>query len=81
MERVKLNLPSPLELSGDVAGNWTKFSQRLEFYLQATGKDASSDKTKTAILLTVAGSEAIDLCNTWTFREDEHVTARKMKLL
>ena len=74
MERVKLNLPSPLELSGDVAGNWTKFSQRLEFYLQATGKDASSDKTKTAILLTVAGSEAIDLYNTWTFREDEHVT-------
>ena len=63
--------PPPLDLTGDVAGNWKKFDQKLELYLQATGKDAANNKTKTAILLTVGGTEAIELYNTFTFTEDD----------
>ena len=67
MEDFKLLQPSPLILSGDVAGNWDKFHQRLSFYLQATSKDTSASKVKIAILLTVGGPEAIELFNTLVF--------------
>ena len=73
MESAKLSHPAPLELAGDIAGNWTKFHQRLELYMQATGKDTASEKTRVAILLTVAGSEAIELFNTWTFTAEERI--------
>lgn len=80
MEQVKLKLPSQLELSGDIAVNWTKFAQRLELYFQATGEETESDKTKVAILLTVAGTEAIDLFNTWSFTAEERTTDSQNKL-
>ena len=72
MDNLKLLQPSPLVLSGDVAGNWRKFNQRLLLYLQAIGKDAANNKTKIAILLTVGGNEAIELYNTFTFNEADY---------
>lgn len=66
-DELKLALPRQLVLSGDSAGNWKKIHQYLELYLQGSGKDLSSNKTKVAILLTCAGEEALELYNTCSF--------------
>ncbi|XP_064472560.1 uncharacterized protein K02A2.6-like isoform X1 [Ornithodoros turicata] len=68
-----LRPPDALVLSGNVAENWRKFQQRLEFYLEATeveGK-ARSDKKKIATLLHVAGPEAVEVFNTFTLTSGE----------
>ena len=67
----KLPPPTPLVLTGDVAGNWKSFQQKLDLYLQAIGKDTANNKTKTAILLTIGGTESIELYNTFTFSDDD----------
>ena len=72
MDDLKLLQPPPLILSGDVAGNWEKFHQRLLLYLQATAKDTAASKVKIAILLTVGGSEAIELYNTLVFADTDY---------
>ena len=41
--------------------SWKKFKQRFELYLEAIDKATAADKTKKAILLTVAGEEAISV--------------------
>ena len=40
-------------------------------YLLAIGADSKSDKQKIAIFLTVAGQEALEVYNTFTFEDDE----------
>ena len=50
-----------LQLSGDIAGNWRKWKQRFQLYLQVIGKEDSESKTKNALLLTVAGNDTIKL--------------------
>ena len=42
-------------------------------YLEAIDKTSASDKTKNGILLTVAGEEALDVFNTFTFVEADKV--------
>ena len=66
--------PPQLDFTGNVADNWKKFKQRFELYIEAGEKTTASDKTKNAILLTVAGAEAIDVFNTFTFTEADHVS-------
>ena len=63
--------PSSLILSGNVDMNWKRFKQRFQLYLQAIGGDDKSDSQKIAMLLTVAGSSAIEVYNTFTFTEEE----------
>ena len=65
----KLPPPDPLQLTGDISGNWKRFQQKLELYLVAIQKDSAGHKTRVAILLTVAGTEALELYNTFTFVE------------
>ena len=70
----KFQPPPTLDLTGNIAENWKKFIQRFRLYLEAIEKSTASHTTKTAILLTVAGSEALDVYNTFTFATTDHVS-------
>ena len=70
----KFQPSSRLELSGNVATNWRRFSQQFNLYLVAIEKSTASDDTKNAILLTIAGTEAIDVFNTFQFNAEDKVT-------
>ena len=76
----KIPPPSAMQLSGDIAGNWRRWKQRFQLYLQAIGKADEASKMKNAILLTVAGNNTIELFNTFTFtdeqKEDDQVTIK-----
>ena len=65
----QLNKPSALSLSGNLSENWRKFIQQVEIFLQAAGKDQESDAVKIAILLNLAGPDAIELYNTFTLSD------------
>ena len=43
-------------------------------HLEAVDKSNATDKSKNAILLTIAGSEALDIYNTFVFTEADKVT-------
>lgn len=68
-----LKPPEGLSLSGNVADNWERFIQRVELYFEATatGTTVRTDKQKVALLLRVAGPEAVDVFNTFTLTEDQ----------
>ena len=63
--------PKGMTFQGNVSDNWTRFRQRLELYMEALNMDTKPDKRKIAILLTVAGQEAVDIFNTLTFADGE----------
>ena len=67
----QLRPPSELKLSGKVAENWRRFKQGFELYMSAINADEKPEKQKIAIFLTVAGQEAIDVFNTFTFTEEQ----------
>ncbi|KAH7979016.1 hypothetical protein HPB49_007779 [Dermacentor silvarum] len=65
--------PEPLRLEGDISKHWELFKQRFHLFLTAT-EPASKKReasTKTALLLSVAGEEAFETYNTFSFMEDE----------
>ena len=63
--------PVKLEFEGNVAENFRRFSQQFEIYMSASGFDTKevSKKKQAAILLNLAGEEAIEVYNTFTFDE------------
>ena len=63
--------PAKLEFEGNVAENFRRFSQQFEIYMSASGFDTKevSKKKQAAILLNLAGEEAIEVYNTFTFDE------------
>ncbi|XP_077525587.1 uncharacterized protein LOC144136799 [Haemaphysalis longicornis] len=65
--------PDQLLLSGCIAKNWDLFKQKFELFLQATAdpKEPRSEATKTALLLSVAGNDALEVFNNFTFVEGE----------
>ena len=63
--------PKGMTFQGNVSDNLTRFRQRLELYMEALNMDTKPDKRKIAILLTVAGQEAVDIFNTLTFADGE----------
>ena len=67
----QLKAPTELRLSGNVQDNWNKFKQRFELYLTATGMSDKPEQRKVALFLTMAGPEALEVYNTFTFTEDE----------
>ena len=67
----QLKAPTELRLSGNVQDNWNKFKQRFELYLTATGMSDKPEQRKVALFLTIAGPEALEVYNTFTFTEDE----------
>ena len=70
MERVKP--PEPLNWTGNVDCEWRTFKQRFNLYLQALGLDTKPDARKIALLLTVAGPQAVEVFNTFVFAGRDH---------
>ncbi|XP_049272080.1 uncharacterized protein LOC125758679 [Rhipicephalus sanguineus] len=68
-----LKAPPPLQLTGNLSENWRRFRQKFDLYLQATTtkEHPRSEAAKAALLLSVAGDEALDVLNTFKFEEDE----------
>lgn len=66
--------PAALKLTGNLDANWRTFKQQFELYLAAIDVEESAQKRKVALLLTLAGTEAIEVYNTFTFtgREDKN---------
>lgn len=69
-----LRLPEPLQLTADGGRNWKLFRQRFDLFLQATAATDKprSEAAKTALLLSVAGEEALDVFNNFVFAEGEN---------
>ena len=70
----KFQPPSQLNSgSGNVAEKWRKFKQQFGFYLVAIDKSTAPDNSKNAILLRIAGEEALDVYNTFVFADADKV--------
>ena len=65
------NKPQGLSFDGNVSDNWRRFKQQFLVYLTAANLDEKSGKTKTCILLNLAGSEALEIYNTFQYSHDE----------
>jgi hypothetical protein len=66
-----LKPPGTLKLTGNLDANWKTFKQQFELYLTTIGVSETSNKRKIALLLPVAGTEAIEVYNTFTFDPEE----------
>lgn len=62
-----LRPPEGLKLIGNVDSNWRHFKQQFELYMSATGMDNKPEPRRIALLLTVAGPQAIEVFNTFEF--------------
>ena len=69
--------PEPLVFEGNLAEQWKKWKQELNFYLIATEKSDKSDAIKSNILLTCIGKKGREVYNTFTFATDRD----KMKFI
>lgn len=63
--------PMQLKLTGNVDANWRAFKQWFQLYVSAVGLDSKPDERKIAMLLTIAGPEALEVYNTFTFETEE----------
>ena len=66
-----LKPPEPLSWTGNVDCAWRTFKQRFILYLQAIGLDSKPDARKIALLLTVAGPQAVEVYNTFVYASAE----------
>ena len=71
MENV-LKPPRNLSFEGNVSENWRRWLQQLRLYYAATGIDKKSEKIQCSTLLAIAGEDAIEVFNTFTFEEDDN---------
>lgn len=78
------NLPPPkaLCLSGNASENFKLFKQQYELYVNAIGLSTASKERRSAILLNLAGEEALKIYNGFTWAPavgdpegEEHVPA------
>ena len=63
--------PSNLFFESNVAENWRRFKQKIEIFIVASGYDQKSNKEKCCMLLNLAGEQAIEVFNTFSFEEGE----------
>ena len=70
----KLQPPSALALTGNLAENWRRFKQQFKIYEIASGLARKDGKVRAMTLLHVAGSEALEVYNTFQWDEDEDNT-------
>ena len=59
-----------LSLDGNLSENWRRFKQHFDIYLLASGKKNAAEDVKVALLLNLAGEEAQEVFNTFTFAEE-----------
>ncbi|CAN7947430.1 unnamed protein product [Ixodes pacificus] len=66
-----LKTPEPLQLSGNLFENWKRFKQKAELFLKSTASKERprSEAAKAAVLLSVAGDEALDVFNNFKFED------------
>ncbi len=55
--------PEKLSFEGDVAGNWKKWKQMFELYLDAKDATGKSDKVKIGMLLSAMGPDGVERFN------------------
>ena len=67
----KLQPPSALTLTGNLAENWGRFKQQFEIYEIASGLGRKDGKVRAMTLLHVAGSEALEVYNTFQWDADD----------
>ena len=70
----KLQPPSALALTGNLAENWRRFKQQFEIYEIASGLARKDGKVRAMTLLHVAGSETLEVYNTFQWDENEDNT-------
>ncbi|KAK2549090.1 hypothetical protein P5673_030459 [Acropora cervicornis] len=70
----KLQPPIALALTGNLAENWRQFKQQFKIYEIASGLARKDGKVRAMTLLHVAGSEALELYNTFQWDEDDDNT-------
>lgn len=70
----KLQPPGPLNLQGNLAENWRKWKQRFQLFSSASGLSEKDEKVQSATLLHVAGEEALEIYNTFTWTVTETKT-------
>ena len=66
-----LRPPNSLSFEGNVSENWRRWIQQFRLYLNATGRDRKPEKVQCSTLLTVAGEDAVEIYNTFTFSSGE----------
>ena len=66
-----LRPPNSLSFEGNVSENWRRWIQQFRLYLNATGRDRKPEKVRCSTLLTVAGEDAVEIYNTFTFASGE----------
>ena len=77
----KLSPPEQMSFEGNVAENWCKWKQCFELFLAASGLSEKDDKVQSATLLHVAGPDALEIYNTFTWEHegDERKIAKIME--
>ena len=63
--------PSQISFEGNVAENWGRFKQKYEIFVVASGYEKKSNKEKCCMPLNLAGEQAIEVYNTFTYGEEE----------
>lgn len=63
--------PAALSFEGNLKENWSKWRQRFELYLKATGLDTKPAERQVAVLLHVIGDEGLDRFNTFGLTDVE----------
>ncbi|XP_077548085.1 uncharacterized protein LOC144160802 [Haemaphysalis longicornis] len=69
-----LKPPDPLRFLGDISRKWKFFIQKFNLFLassETTDQKPRPESAKGALLLSIAGEEAIEVYNTFTFAEGE----------
>lgn len=65
--------PGPLRLdSTNLEAEWKSFQQKFELFLIASGSEEKPDATRVAMLLNLAGDEALKLYNTFQYDNPEN---------
>ena len=67
----KLTLPETLNKDGNITNNWRHWKQRFEIFSLASRLSGKDAKIQAATFLHVAGMEALEIYNTFTWETDD----------
>ena len=67
----QLSPPEALNLDSDIAENWRRWKQRFEIFSLASGLSEKDAGVQVATFLYVAGPEALEVNNTFSWRTAE----------
>ena len=67
----KLNPPETLNFDGNIAENWRRWKQRFGIFSLASGLSEKDPKIQAATFLHVAGTDALEIFNTFTWESDD----------